>query len=150
MSAERVAAPPPLMVPSSAVVSAQMSRLPRRDTGPEVELRRLLHAQGLRYRVQLPVRDWRRRTIDVAFTRVKVAVFVDGCFWHGCPKHGMVPRSNQEWWTAKLEANRRRDAETTAHLEARGWRVLRFWSHQDVSDVAVAVMQAVRRPETPV
>ncbi|RZU73630.1 T/G mismatch-specific endonuclease [Micromonospora kangleipakensis] len=138
------------MVPSSPMVSAQMSRLPRRDTGPEVQLRRLLHAQGLRYRVQLPVPDWRRRTIDIAFTRVKVAVFVDGCFWHGCPEHGMVPRSNQAWWASKLEANRRRDAETTAHLQSRGWRVLRFWSHDDVSDMVVAVTRAVRMPATPV
>ncbi|WP_332367388.1 very short patch repair endonuclease [Micromonospora sp. WMMC241] len=148
VSAEQAVAPPLPMVPSSPMVSAQMSRLPRRDTGPEIQLRRMLYAQGLRYRVQLPVPGWRRRTIDIAFTRVKVAVFVDGCFWHGCPEHGMVPRSNQAWWASKFEGNRRRDTETTAHLQSRGWRVLRFWSHENISDMVVAVTRAVRTAAT--
>jgi DNA mismatch endonuclease (patch repair protein) len=84
------------MVPSSVQVSERMSKHPRRDTGPELELRRLLHTAGLRYRVQYPVPGWKRRTIDIAFTRRKVAVFINGCFWHGCTKHRGVPASNRD------------------------------------------------------
>lgn len=122
-----------------------MSRHPRKDTEPELALRRLLFARGLRYRVHVPVPELRRRTIDIAFTRAKVAVFVDGCFWHGCPQHGSLPRSNQEWWRLKLDSNRRRDEETAAHLASRGWDVLRFWCHEEISAVADAVAVRVRR-----
>lgn len=118
-------------VPSSEAVSVRMSRHPRRDTGPELALRRLLHAAGYRYRVCLPVPGLPRRTIDVAFTRQKVAVFIDGCFWHGCSEHRNVPAANNEWWTEKLEKNHLRDEQTTAHLEALGWHVLRLWEHTD-------------------
>lgn len=86
---------------SSAAVSARMSRHPRRDTGPELVLRRALHAAGLRYRVGYPVPGLPRRTIDIAFTRAKVAVFVDGCFWHGCEQHRTVPTANGAWWAEK-------------------------------------------------
>ncbi|WP_350339734.1 very short patch repair endonuclease [Actinotalea lenta] len=107
--------------PSSAAVSARLSRHPRRDTGPELALRSRLHAAGHRYRVGYPVPGMPHRTIDIAFTRAKVAVFVDGCFWHGCPVHRGIPEANRAWWMKKLAANRRRDAETTAHLESLGW-----------------------------
>ncbi len=116
-------------VPSSAGVSARMSRHPRRDTGPELALRRLLHAAGYRYRVNYPVPGLPRRSIDIAFTRAKVAVFIDGCFWHGCPEHGQVPTANNAWWIAKLDRNRERDVATTAHLGDHGWTVLRIWEH---------------------
>jgi DNA mismatch endonuclease (patch repair protein) len=132
-----------IMVPSSPQVSAQMSRHPRKDTEPEVALRRVLFARGLRYRVHLPVPGWRRRTIDVAFPGVRVAVFVDGCFWHGCPEHGETPASNREWWRRKLDGNRRRDAETSEHLASLGWEVLRFWCHEDVAVMAEAVAARV-------
>src|SRR6266498_3150944 len=99
-------------VPLSRAVSEQMSRHPRRDTGVEVVVRRALHRRGLRYRVHVPVPGMPRRTIDVVFTRARVAVFLDGCFWHGCPDHGMIPRSNAEWWRNKLRRTRERDAET--------------------------------------
>jgi DNA mismatch endonuclease (patch repair protein) len=121
------------LVPSSADVSARMSRQPRRDTGPELALRRLLHAAGYRYRVNYPVPGTPRRSIDIAFTRAKVAVFVDGCFWHGCPDHGQVPAANSAWWTAKLDRNRERDVATAAHLSAIGWTVLRLWEHVEPS-----------------
>ncbi len=137
--------PAPTMVASSPQVSAQMSRHPRRNTEPEVALRRLLFAGGLRYRVHLRVPGLARRTIDIAFPGTKVAVFVDGCFWHGCPDHGMVPRSNREWWRQKLDGNRRRDEETAAHLAGSGWDVLRFWCHEDVAAVAEVVTACVRR-----
>ncbi|QCB92190.1 very short patch repair endonuclease [Cellulomonas shaoxiangyii] len=106
-----------------------MSAAKRRDTGAEMALRRALHALGLRYRVAYPVPGQRRRTIDVAFTRSKVAVFVDGCFWHGCPEHGTMPRSNQEWWETKIGANRARDRDTDRVLGESGWTVVRIWEH---------------------
>nr|WP_163185613.1 very short patch repair endonuclease [Cellulosimicrobium sp. SL-1] len=107
-----------------------MSVAKRRDTAPEVALRRELHARGMRYRVAYPVPGQRRRTIDVAFTRAKVAVFVDGCFWHGCPEHGMMPRSNGDWWKTKLAANQARDRDTDRLLRELGWTVVRVWEHE--------------------
>ena len=135
----------PPLVPSSPIVSAQMSRFPRRDTAPEVALRRLLHAKGMRYRVNFPVPGLRRRTIDIAFTRAKIAVFVDGCYWHGCPAHGRLPHANSAWWSEKLRRNRHRDAQTTAHLNSIGWLVLRAWEHEDPHEVARHVEEALRR-----
>ena len=101
-----------------------------RDTGPELAVRRALHARGLRYRVDHPLPFDRRRRADIAFTRARVAVFIDGCFWHGCPEHGATPRTNTEFWRAKIERNRARDRDTTERLEAMGWIVLRFWEHE--------------------
>lgn len=121
---------PPHPGSSDPTVSARMAGLARRDTAPEVAIRRLLHAQGLRYRVAYPVPGLRRRSIDIAFTRRKVAVFVDGCFWHGCPEHGTQPRANASWWTTKLAANQARDADTTARLVDLGWEVIRVWEHE--------------------
>ncbi|MEV0135417.1 very short patch repair endonuclease [Dactylosporangium sp. NPDC050688] len=134
-----VADMPPVMVASSTRVSAQMSRHPRKDTQPELALRRLLFGRGFRYRVHRPVPGLPRRTVDVVFPRVKVAVFVDGCFWHGCPEHGMVPKSNREWWQKKLDGNRGRDLETSAHLVRLGWDVLRFWAHEQPAAMADVV-----------
>ncbi|WP_326697689.1 very short patch repair endonuclease [Streptomyces sp. NBC_01754] len=131
--------------PSSPSVSARMSRQARRDTAPEVAVRKLLHASGYRYRLNERVPHMSRRTIDIAFTRAKVAVFLDGCFWHGCPDHATQPKSNAEWWRQKLDKNMARDAETTAHLAAEGWTVLRFWEHQSPSQVAEVVAEAVDR-----
>jgi DNA mismatch endonuclease, patch repair protein len=138
----------PAMVASSARVSAQMSRQPRKDTQPEVFLRRLLFTRGFRYRVHLRVPGLPRRSVDIAFPGVKVAVFVDGCFWHGCPEHGTVPRSNCEWWRKKLDGNRSRDDETADHLSALGWRVLRFWSHEDITVMADTVAACVQERRT--
>jgi len=125
-------------------LSMRMSRLARRHTMPELAVRRRLHALGLRYRVQLPVPGNRRRTIDIAFTRVRVAVFIDGCFWHGCPHHGVRPRTNPDWWKWKLERNRTRDADTTRLLADQGWHVLRFWEHDDPQRVADDIATVVR------
>ncbi|MET9563188.1 very short patch repair endonuclease [Streptomyces tauricus] len=129
--------------PSSPAVSARMSRQARRDTAPEVAVRKLLHAAGHRYRLNVRVPGMSRRTIDIAFTRSKVAVFMDGCFWHGCPQHATQPRANAEWWREKLDRNMARDAETTRHLVASGWTVLRFWEHEVPGDVAERVAAAV-------
>jgi DNA mismatch endonuclease, patch repair protein len=121
-------------------MSAQTSR----DTGPERALRSLLHRRGLRFRVHTrPVKGLRREA-DILFTRARVAVFVDGCFWHGCPEHASWPKANEAWWREKLEGNRRRDAETDARLGAAGWRVVRAWEHEDPAVVADRVEAAVR------
>ncbi|MFB8115498.1 very short patch repair endonuclease [Streptomyces sp. NPDC056465] len=129
--------------PSSPDVSARMSRQARRDTAPEVAVRKLLHASGYRYRLNERVPGMSRRTIDIAFTRAKVAVMIDGCFWHGCPLHATQPKSNAEWWRNKLDRNMARDRETTEHLAAQGWTVLRFWEHTAADEVAEAVRGAV-------
>lgn len=125
-------------------VASQMSRLPRRDTRPELAVRRAVFARGYRYRLHRPVPGMPRRTIDLVFVGPQVAVFIDGCFWHGCPEHGSVPKNNRQWWIGKLEANRRRDGETTAHLRALGWVVLRFWEHELPGDVAVDIDVCLR------
>lgn len=116
-----------------------------RDTGPELALRRELHGRGLRYRVDHPLPFDRRRRADVLFTRAKVAVFIDGCFWHGCPEHWTVPRSNAKFWSDKIARNRARDAETTERLQEAGWVVLRFWEHEASDRCAQVVARAVHR-----
>ena len=116
-----------------------MSLLRRRDNGPALAVRRLLHASGVRYRVGFAIPGQRRRTIDIAFTRARLAVYIDGCFWHGCPDHGTMPKSNAEWWETKLAANRARDAASTAQLQGLGWTVLRFWEHEAPADVALKI-----------
>lgn len=115
-----------------------------RDTQPEKALRASLHRLGLRYRVNYPSPATPRRTIDVAFTRQRVAVFVDGCFWHGCPDHHRPAVTNASFWSAKVSANRSRDHETTKALEAAGWRVLRLWEHEDPDGAARRVEMMVR------
>ncbi len=131
-------------LPSSPGVSARMARQARADTEPELALRRLLHAAGLRFRVGLKVPGMPRRTIDVAFTRAKVAVFVDGCFWHSCPQHATKPAANDAWWAQKLARNVERDAETTASLQAAGWQVVRVWEHEAPEDAALRLTELLR------
>jgi DNA mismatch endonuclease (patch repair protein) len=115
-----------------------------RDTKAELAVRRLVHARGLRYRVNArPERDF-RRTADLLFTRARVAVFIDGCYWHGCPEHFSMPATNLEYWEGKIGRNRRRDIETTAVLEERGWMVLRFWEHEAPSSAADRIVVTVR------
>ncbi len=108
-----------------------MARTGQRDTAAELRLRAELHRRGLRYRVDVaPIMGLRRRA-DVVFTRQRLAVFVDGCFWHGCPEHATWPKHNAAWWREKLERNRQRDRETDRQLRAAGWRVVRVWEHED-------------------
>lgn len=118
-----------------------------RDTKPEVAVRRILHAAGLRYRVNARPESDLRRTADVLFTRNRIAVFIDGCYWHGCPEHYTVPQANAAFWRAKLERNLRRDAETTRLLESRGWIVMRFWTHEAPEQIAAAVAGEIRTRE---
>ncbi len=90
-----------------------------------------------------------RRSIDIAFTKAKVAVFIDGCFWHGCPEHGTQPRANADWWAVKLRRNMVRDAETDDLLSLASWRVLRFWEHEDTQSVADRICSVVQAPVNP-
>lgn len=102
----------------------------QRDTVAELALRRALSRLGLRYRLQQAPLAGLRRRADLVFGPARVAVFVDGCFWHSCPLHATQPKANAAWWRAKLAANRRRDADTNRRLEAAGWRVVRVWEHE--------------------
>lgn len=121
-----------------------MSRQRRRDTEPELALRRELHAAGLRYFVhRRPVPSLRRQA-DVVFPRPRVAVFVDGCFWHRCPEHGVSPRANSSYWSPKLERNVERDRETDQALTEAGWTVVRVWEHEDPRLAAGRVATVVR------
>lgn len=120
-----------------------MARIGQRDSAAELAVGRLLHAAGLRYRVQLPVPGRPRRTIDIAFTRLQIAVFVDGCFWHGCPLHATHSKTNTDWWRTKLTANHDRDVDTNQALTYAGWQVLRVWEHEPPEVAAEAIRDAV-------
>lgn len=128
---------------SSDEVRRRMVSQRRRDTGPELALRKALWARGLRYRVDYRLLPGLRRRADVAFIGSRVAVFVDGCFWHRCPDHGTTPRANREWWDHKLDGNVQRDRDTDARLRAAGWLVVRIWEHETAADAVVRVEQAV-------
>ena len=115
-----------------------------RDTKPEVEVRRLVHARGLRYRVNARPLPSLRRTADMVFPRWRIAVFIDGCFWHGCPDHHVPSKSNRSYWAPKIAANAARDTETTRMLSEAGWTVLRYWSHVSPEVVAAQIEFHVR------
>lgn len=130
---------------SSPEVRRTMQGNRGRDTGPELAVRRLLHSHGYRYRVNYrPVLNV-RRTADIVFTRARVAVFIDGCFWHGCNVHYQSPARNSAFWARKIEANRARDLETAGILTANGWIVLRYWEHEPPGAVATAIEHALAR-----
>jgi len=126
------------LLPTTPGRSANMRANRRRDTEPERRVRELLHASGLRYRVDLPVRVPGARLIrpDIAFTRIRLAVFIDGCFWHGCPEHKGRPKANAHYWGPKIDGNIERDKRQTRALTAAGWSVLRFWEHESPPEVA--------------
>jgi DNA mismatch endonuclease (patch repair protein) len=121
-----------------------MSKLGRRDTAPELALRSELHRRGLRFRVDRPPLTGLRSRADIVFGPARVAVYVDGCFWHSCPEHGTKPKANAEWWERKLARNRERDAETDRVLREHGWDVVRVWEHEDPEEAAARVEAAVR------
>lgn len=116
-----------------------------RDTGPELALRRVLHARGLRYYVNRRPLQAVRRTADIVFPRAKLAVFVDGCFWHGCPEHHSVAKTNADYWATKVRRNRERDVETQALLAEGGWHTLRIWEHVPPQEAAEVVEGALER-----
>jgi DNA mismatch endonuclease (patch repair protein) len=113
-----------------------MRRTAQRDTAPEVRLRSVLHALGLRYRLQVAPLQGLRRRADIVFPRQRVAVFVDGCFWHSCPEHATIPKANREWWEIKLKGNTARDEDTDRRLREGGWESIRVWEHEDVEEAA--------------
>jgi DNA mismatch endonuclease (patch repair protein) len=144
-----VLVPPSTDVLTPAQRRQAMQAVRSHDTQPELRLRRALWASGLRYRLRVAIPG----KPDIAFLRARVAVFVDGCFWHGCPIHGSYPKTRAEWWAAKLSRNRERDAEVNSQLEALGWQVIRVWEHElsggkdcDLPGV-VARIEAVVRPQ---
>lgn len=137
---------PPHPGSSSPALSTRMSRAKRRDTAPELLLRRELHRRGRRFRVVVKVPGNNRRTIDIAFPRQKLAVFVDGCFWHGCPEHGTAPTANAQWWQQKLSANMARDRDTDRLLGEAGWSILRAWEHESPVEAADRVIKALEKP----
>ncbi|MEU1468912.1 very short patch repair endonuclease [Streptomyces sp. NPDC005761] len=129
---------------SSASRRRNMQAIRSRDTQPERLIRRLVHANGLRYRVAArPLPDL-RRTADLVFRPAKVAVFIDGCYWHGCPEHYVAPKTNPGYWSDKVARNVARDRDTDQQLTEAGWLVLRFWEHQDSDVCALRIVDTVR------
>ncbi|MEU3434500.1 very short patch repair endonuclease [Streptomyces sp. NPDC006863] len=129
---------------SSAARRRNMQAIRSRDTKPERLIRRLVHANGLRYRVAArPLPDL-RRTADMVFRPAKVAVFIDGCYWHGCPEHYVSPKTNPGYWSEKVARNVASDRDTDERLSAAGWLVLRFWEHQSSDACALSIISAVR------
>lgn len=133
--------------PSDEGASARLARQRRRDTEIEIRIRRLLHARGLRFRLVVPVPGRARRSMDVAFARERVAVMIDGCFWHACPLHRTLPRTNRDWWQSKLATNAARDLDTEHALEVAGWAVIRVWEHEhpEAAADAIEALVLVRR-----
>jgi DNA mismatch endonuclease (patch repair protein) len=138
--------PSKVQVPSIRRRIMQANR--RRDTGPELAVRSELHRRGWRYRVDRPLRVASARPIrpDIVFGKAKLAVFIDGCFWHGCPQHGTLPaKTNRSFWVGKIAANKARDKRNNEALRAAGWRVIRAWTHEDPASVADRVESMLRR-----
>jgi DNA mismatch endonuclease (patch repair protein) len=130
---------------SSEAARLRLTAQPSYDTGPEMRLRTALHRMGLRYRVhERPIPSFRRQA-DIVFRSARVAVFVDGCFWHGCPTHGTCPKSNAEQWLTKIQGNRRRDRNTDKVLQDAGWKVIRIWEHEELTEAISAVLGGLER-----
>ncbi|MHB8436037.1 MAG: very short patch repair endonuclease [Acidimicrobiales bacterium] len=131
-------------VASSPQVLVRMQKTRRRDTAPELALRKAVRSQGLGYRVDVRPEPQLRRRADLVFRSARVAVFVDGCFWHGCPLHGTTPKQNVLWWTETLATVKERDHDTTQKLAAHSWFVVRVWEHEDMDEAAYKIANAVR------
>ena len=135
---------------TSRAVAAVMRGNRKRDTGPELRLRSELHRIGLRFRKDHPIAVGQKRVrVDVAFTRQLVAVFVDGCFWHRCPLHGVSPKSNSDYWGPKLDRNVARDVAQSDELEAIGWKVVRIWEHEPPREAAARVRAVLAERRAP-
>ncbi|MEW1695559.1 very short patch repair endonuclease [Streptomyces sp. NPDC093249] len=128
---------------SSAARRRNMQAIRSRDTKPEQLVRRLLHARGLRYRVAAKPLPGLRRTADIVFRPVKVAVFIDGCYWHGCPEHYVSPKTNPGYWSEKVARNMARDGDTDERLQEAGWTVLRFWEHEPPEACAARISEEI-------
>lgn len=121
-----------------------MAHTPAKDNPRERALRSKLHRAGFRFRIHYTAVPGTKRTIDIAFTRLRLAVFCDGCFWHGCPAHSTIPKANREWWLAKINANKARDRDTDQRLIDEGWIVLRIWEHMPLGDAALMVRNRLK------
>lgn len=139
----------PYPTPSSAASTAVMKGNRRRDTRAELGLRSALHSRGLRFRRDFPI-GLKELTVkpDIVFTRHRVAVFMDGCFWHACPQHGNVPRVNKNYWVQKFQRNRDRVVRVDEALTSAGWRIVRIWEHEDVAAAAIRVITRLDSPRS--
>ena len=129
--------------PSSDDARRRMRVVRRRDTDIERRLRSALHREGLRYRIDRQVLPGMRRRVDIVFGPSRVAVLVHGCYWHGCDMHGTWPKANAAWWRQKIEANRRRDADTRRRLTEAGWTVIEIWEHDSLADAVQRILSVV-------
>lgn len=129
--------------PIAAATTKRMAATPGRDNPRERALRSALHRRGLRFRLHRRLLTNSRRTVDIVFPRARVAVFLDGCFWHGCPSHGSWPKNNADWWREKIEANVARDRDTDRRLQELGWLVMRVWEHEPIDVVADRLERAL-------
>ncbi|MGW2203990.1 very short patch repair endonuclease [Streptomyces sp. NPDC001774] len=145
MQAHEAWTPPEGSWASSASRRRNMQAIRSRDTKPEQLVRRLLHAQGLRYRVAAKPLPGLRRTADIVFRPVKLAVFIDGCYWHGCPDHYVPPKTNAGYWSDKVARNMARDRDTDDRLREAGWTVLRFWEHEPSAACAATIAAEVEK-----
>lgn len=133
------------LTPSSKAASERMKRVRRRDTDAERRLRSALHRLGLRFRIDVQVVPSVRTRADILFVSARVVVFVDGCFWHGCPEHGSAPKANATWWKQKIDRNRDRDERANEALGSEGWAVLRVWEHEEPLRAAKRISRVLSR-----
>lgn len=131
--------------PSSIDASLRMAATPQRDTSAEMMVRKRLHSLGFRYHVDRLILEAPRRKADISFPRLKIAVFIDGCFWHGCPQHVTWPKKNGTFWRQKIDTNRARDQDTTKRLKALGWTVVRIWEHEDPILAANKIEKVIKK-----
>jgi DNA mismatch endonuclease (patch repair protein) len=143
---KRTSSPPK---PSSDAAAKRMRSTKQRDNDSEKALRSALHRLGYRFRIHREIVPGTRRSVDIVFPTDRVAVFVDGCFWHACPEHGTLPKSNRDWWVQKLTDNAKRDRDTDKRLLDANWLVIRIWEHDDPGDAAARIANSVesRRSE---
>jgi DNA mismatch endonuclease (patch repair protein) len=136
----------PYPTPTTPAVSAAMRGNTARETKPEIRVRSALHRQGFRFRKNLRIATQRRAVnADIVFVTHRVAIFIDGCYWHGCPAHGRIPATNRGYWEQKIGRNVKRDAETTQLLSEIGWKACRYWEHEDPDEVAAHVASILQR-----
>lgn len=138
---------------SSVSVRDRMSRQRSKNTAPEVRVRKILHSRGIRFRTDVKLEADLRTRADIAWRQLGLAIFIDGCFWHGCPEHATRPAANADWWARKLDNNVERDRQTDAVLRGRGWVVRRYWEHECADSVADDISSAINllrlRPDRP-
>src|SRR5262245_10657196 len=132
-------------IPSSLEASRRMSATRGTNNRADRVLRSALHRLGLRFRIQKRLIPGSTRSVDIVFPHARLAVFVDGCFWHGCPRHGTQPKANAEWWRSKIRQNQQRDRDTNRRLRKLGWQVLRIWEHESPDEAANRVLASYRK-----